>query len=71
MSTAHRDLADAVEEHDQERRRRQILKNQEAIALLDSWAEADEEEIREQQETWEFLRRALDEDRLSCRKLYP
>jgi hypothetical protein len=56
---------------DEERHQRQILKNQEAIAQLNSWAEATEEEIREQKETWEFLRRALDEDRLSSRKLFP
>ena len=72
MSTAHRTLPDELTDRDEvERRRRQILKNQEAIALLDSWAEADEEEIREQQETWEFLRHALDEDRLSSRMLFP
>jgi hypothetical protein len=65
-------LPDELTDRDEEeRRRRQILINQEAIALLDSWAEADDEEIREQQETWEFLRRALDEDRPSYRKLFP
>jgi hypothetical protein len=39
-----------------------------AIQLLQSWREADEQE---QQETWEYLKRALDEDRLSDRKLFP
>jgi hypothetical protein len=32
-----------------------------AIALLQSWCDEDAEE---QRETWEFLKRALDEDRL-------
>jgi hypothetical protein len=39
-----------------------------AIALLQSWCEEDAEE---QRETWEFLKTALDEDRLSDRKLFP
>jgi hypothetical protein len=56
---------------DQERRRAQRVKNQSAIDLLDSWAIATEEEIAEQRETWEFLKKALDEDRLSYRKLFP
>ncbi len=42
--------------------------NQAAIALLRSWCEDDEQE---QRETWKFLKRALDEDRLSDRKLFP
>lgn len=56
---------------EKERRRRQIEKNQGLIALLDSWLDADEEEIQEQKDTWEFLRQALDEDRPSYRKLFP
>jgi hypothetical protein len=39
--------------------------------LLQSWREGDEADRREQQETWEFLERALDEDRPSHRKLFP
>ena len=39
-----------------------------AIRLLRSLCEGDPDE---QRETWEFLRRALDEDRLSDRKLFP
>jgi len=55
-----------------EERLLQIGKNQPLIALLDSWLnETDPEVIREQQETWEFLKQALDEDRLSYRKLFP
>ena len=42
-----------------------------AIKLLQSWREGSDEERREQQETWEFLKRALDEDRPSYRKLFP
>ena len=43
----------------------QIEKNQAAIQLLRSWREGDEQE---QRETWEYLKKALDEDRLSDRK---
>src|SRR6478672_1413594 len=50
---------------------RQRARNQAAIQLLRSWREVDEEGAREQRETWEFLKRALDEDRLSDRKLFP
>lgn len=42
-------------------------KNKEAITLLDSWLRGDE---KEQKETWEFLKKSLDEDRLSDRKFY-
>jgi hypothetical protein len=42
--------------------------NEAAIRLLESWCAGDE---REQRETWEYLKRALDEDRLSDRKLFP
>ena len=44
-------------------------KNQAAIRLLKSWRDTDDEQ--EQQETWEFLRQALDENRLSDRPLFP
>ncbi len=43
-------------------------KNADAISLLETWSEGDEQE---QKETWQFLKRALDEDRLSNRKLFP
>ena len=42
-------------------------KNEAAIHMLRSWREADEQE---QQETWDYLKRVLDEDRLSGRKLF-
>lgn len=36
--------------------------------LFQSWREGD---AREQKETWEYLKRVLDEDRSSDRKLFP
>ena len=55
----------------EEQRRLQIEKNRPLIELLRSWRDADEEERQEQRETWEFLKKALDEDRLSYRKHFP
>jgi hypothetical protein len=56
----------------EEQRRLQREKNQALIDLLRSWLdETDPEVIREQRETWEFLKQALDEDRPSYRKLFP
>ena len=46
----------------------QSQKNQALIQLLRSWREGDEQE---QRSTWEYLKQALDEDRLSERKLFP
>ncbi len=47
-------------------------KNLEAIEFLESFSNATPEEIQEQKETWEFLKKALDEDRLSPdRPLFP
>jgi hypothetical protein len=43
---------------------------EEAIALLRLWRE-DESDTEEQEETFEFLRRVLDEDRFTTRKLFP
>lgn len=42
-----------------------------ALALLQSWNVEESPERDEQRETWEFLKHALDEDRLSDRKLFP
>jgi len=42
-----------------------------ALALLQSWDVEESSEREEQRETWEYLKRALDEDRLSDRKLFP
>ena len=46
----------------------QSQKNRALIQLLKSWREGDEQE---QRSTWEYLKQALDEDRLSERKLFP
>ncbi len=48
----------------------QAQKNQAAIDLLDSWLE-DNEDALEHQQAWDFLKTALDEDRLSDRPLFP
>jgi hypothetical protein len=45
----------------------QTKKNQALIQLLRSWREGDEQE---QRNTWEYLKQALDEERLSERKLF-
>lgn len=42
-----------------------------AVALLQSWIDADDSEAAEQKATGDFLIQALDEDRLSDRKLFP
>jgi ribosomal protein S2 len=44
-------------------------KQSEAVKLLQSWL--DDEDDEEQQETGQYLIQALDEDRLSDRKLFP
>jgi len=46
----------------------EAVKNSALIQLLRSWREGDEQE---QRKTWEYLKQALDEDRLSERKLFP
>jgi hypothetical protein len=48
-------------------RAERIRRNRRAVALLRKWRGADEDE---QRETWEFLKKALDEDRPSGRKLF-
>jgi excisionase family DNA binding protein len=45
-----------------------VRRNQAAREVLQSFMEEDE---KEQRETWEELKQALDEDRLSYRKLFP
>ena len=44
-------------------------KSTKLVSLLQSWI--DEDDTQEQQETGEYLIQALDEDRLSDRKLFP
>jgi hypothetical protein len=41
-----------------------------AIALLQSWNVEESPERDEQRDTWEYLKKALDEDRLANRKLF-
>ncbi len=48
----------------------QVQKNKAAINLLDSWLD-DTEDASEHQQAWDFLKTALDEDRLSDRPLFP
>lgn len=48
----------------------QAKKNQAAISLMDSWLD-ETEDAAEHQQAWNFLRAALDEDRLSHRLLFP
>ena len=55
---------------EEERRQRQIELNQPIIALLDSWAEGDEDDEREQRETFEALKRGIDELRPPSLKLF-
>lgn len=43
------------------------LQTLKAIALLDSW---ENEDAQEQKETWNYLKKVLDEDRFSYRKLF-
>ncbi len=53
------------------RRQVQIKHNRGLKALLQSWAETDDEDVAEQRETLAFLKTALDADRLSDRPLFP
>ncbi len=62
---------DLTDEEREARRQEQIRRNQALIELLDEWAHGTAEDQDEQRETWELLKRALDEDRLSSRKLFP
>ncbi len=62
---------DLTGEEREARRQEQIRRNQALIALMNEWAEGDTEDQEEQRETWEILKRVLDEDRLSPRKLFP
>ncbi len=59
---------EVAERADSQERLEQIRKNEAAIQLLRLWRQGDEQE---QRETWEYLKRTLEEDRLSDRKLFP
>lgn len=62
---------DLTAQEREERRLEQIQRNQALIELLNGWAEGEPDEQEEQRETWELLKRALDEDRSSYRKIFP
>lgn len=64
-STPTHDLTD---EEREARRQEQIRRGQRLIEVLN---ELEREDPEDQRETLEFLMRALDEDRLSNRKLFP
>ena len=66
QAPAHREWKRGALSEDEQTRR-----NQAAIELLDSWLDGDEEDERDQRETWEFLKKALNEDRLSDRDRVP
>jgi uncharacterized protein YchJ len=71
LETSERETRQSEPDEDSIRQRveEQKKKNQAAIELLRSWRDEGDEE--EQRETWEFLKKALDEDRWSYRKLFP
>jgi len=58
---------DAPQFQDDAAPEQRIQRNQALIALLDVWEQEDE---TEQRDTLQFLMKALDEDRLSSRKLF-
>jgi hypothetical protein len=60
-----------TEEEQEARRQEQIKRNQALIEMLNEWSQGDEQDQEEQRETWELLKRLLDEDRPSYRKLFP
>ncbi len=49
----------------------QRAKHEAAIQVLRSLREGGKRDEKEQRETWAYLKKALDEDRLSDRKLFP
>jgi hypothetical protein len=59
-------------EEERETRRQELIKrNQALLEMLNEWSQGDEQDQEEQRETWELLKRLLDEDRPSHRKLFP
>jgi hypothetical protein len=67
LPTAH----EMTQEEREARRQEQIKQNQALIEMLNEWSEGDGHDQEEQRETWELLKRLLDEDRPSYRKLFP
>lgn len=62
-------LRAALVQAEEAARAEQIARNQAAIAMLDAWSEAVEED--DGSESWEAMLQNLDQDRESPRKLYP
>jgi hypothetical protein len=62
-------LRAALVEAEEAARAEQITRNQAAIAMLDAWSEAAEEDDGDV--SWEAMLQTLDQDRESPRKLYP
>ena len=62
-------LRAALLEAEEAARVEQIARNQAAIAMLDAWSEAAEED--DGSESWEAVLQKLDQDRESPRRLYP
>jgi hypothetical protein len=62
-------LRAALVEAEEVARAEQIARNQAAIAMLDAWSEAAEED--DGSEPWETMLQKLDQDREAPRKLYP
>lgn len=60
-----------VQDDQDDNERVQAKRNAGLTALLESWAVVSPDERAEQQDTWEFLRKALDEDRPEGSKLFP
>jgi hypothetical protein len=60
-----------TQEEREARRQEQIKQNQALIEMLNEWSEGDEQDQEEQRETWELLKRLLDEDCPSRRQLFP
>ena len=55
------------------RKPRLSAKNRALLALLDSpeWSNPTSAQVKEQQDTMNFLMKSLDEDRIGYRRLYP
>lgn len=68
----HTTLLESEVEDSTDQHRARRADNRAAIALLDAWAATDDtDDEREQQQTWAHLQTALDDNRLSYRKLFP
>ena len=64
-TTTLNDIATVAAKAKRQRQSEIDPQNLEAIKFLESLSNATPEQIQEQKETWAFLKKALDEDRLS------